>query len=470
MKSSLLATAFFTSTSNEIALVAGCAAILGIAILSLLVFSQAREIRRLREWAGRAPERAVELEQRVSQAAAVRVPQPAPTAQNVQGVRPVPRTEPIHSRPAVASAGGVTATRVAAPAALAAPAQPVASPAGAQALTAAGAVAPPLPGAVQPAPAPPPPTGQPATAAAAGAVAPPAPGAPATEPKPIPWQQPAPAQGSNGAPPVPVPAPGGNLPPMPPPATPAAAAPRAPNPPVPAAAPPAAPATPDAATPQRPPAPPAPTTPRRAPAPPDPRAALAGATAAAAGAQRHGNDGLSAEERLARREERPRRRIFLIAAGAVVIVALVVVLLVGGGSSPSKTASSPSHGTPGVTVTSTGGKHATSTKKKAAAAITPPAETAVTVLNGTETEGLARRIAGQLQQGGYTQAVASFNRPPGANEVTVVEYSSGQQANAEAVAHSLAVSHVQPMEQAVAVLAGSAKVVVIVGADKASTQ
>src|SRR5215213_10285509 len=39
---------------------AGLAAILGLAVLSLLYFAQAREVRRLREWAGRAPERDVE--------------------------------------------------------------------------------------------------------------------------------------------------------------------------------------------------------------------------------------------------------------------------------------------------------------------------------------------------------------------------------------------------------------------------
>ena len=44
-------------------------ALVGIALLSLLVFSQAREFKRLREWAGRAPERAADMEQRVSAAA-----------------------------------------------------------------------------------------------------------------------------------------------------------------------------------------------------------------------------------------------------------------------------------------------------------------------------------------------------------------------------------------------------------------
>ena len=38
----------------------GMAAFLGLAILALLYFSQARDVRRLRDWAGRAPERAVE--------------------------------------------------------------------------------------------------------------------------------------------------------------------------------------------------------------------------------------------------------------------------------------------------------------------------------------------------------------------------------------------------------------------------
>src|SRR3954452_15987530 len=44
---------------------AGYAAVLGLAVLSLLYFAQAREVKRLREWAGRAPERDADLQQRV---------------------------------------------------------------------------------------------------------------------------------------------------------------------------------------------------------------------------------------------------------------------------------------------------------------------------------------------------------------------------------------------------------------------
>ena len=38
----------------------GVAAFLGLSVLAVLVFVEAREVRRLREWAGRAPERAAE--------------------------------------------------------------------------------------------------------------------------------------------------------------------------------------------------------------------------------------------------------------------------------------------------------------------------------------------------------------------------------------------------------------------------
>src|SRR4051795_3191399 len=53
----------------------GIAAFFGLAVLSLLYFAQAREVKRLREWAGRAPERAREVEERaIAQAEAARRP------------------------------------------------------------------------------------------------------------------------------------------------------------------------------------------------------------------------------------------------------------------------------------------------------------------------------------------------------------------------------------------------------------
>jgi len=56
----------------------GIASFFGLALLSVLYFSQARELKRLREWAGRAPERARDLEQRVVAQATASVARRAP--------------------------------------------------------------------------------------------------------------------------------------------------------------------------------------------------------------------------------------------------------------------------------------------------------------------------------------------------------------------------------------------------------
>ena len=94
MTHSLLALSL-SNSFTKVGAVAAFAALVGIAILSLLFFSQAREVKRLREWAGRAPERAAELEQRVSATAAARVP-PRP---GMHQTRPIPPAAPIHARP-----------------------------------------------------------------------------------------------------------------------------------------------------------------------------------------------------------------------------------------------------------------------------------------------------------------------------------------------------------------------------------
>ena len=69
----------------------GIAAFFGLAVLSLLYFAQAREVKRLREWAGRAPERAAEIEASVVSHAeeARRTPAPAPAPPQPAAVPPV---------------------------------------------------------------------------------------------------------------------------------------------------------------------------------------------------------------------------------------------------------------------------------------------------------------------------------------------------------------------------------------------
>jgi hypothetical protein len=57
---------------QEIGAFAGLAAFLGLAVLALLAFAQGRDIRRLREWAGSAPERDTERKEATSAVAAQR--------------------------------------------------------------------------------------------------------------------------------------------------------------------------------------------------------------------------------------------------------------------------------------------------------------------------------------------------------------------------------------------------------------
>jgi len=57
---------------KEIGAFAGLAAFIGLGLLAMLAFSQARDIRRLREWAGSAPERDSERKEATSEVAAKR--------------------------------------------------------------------------------------------------------------------------------------------------------------------------------------------------------------------------------------------------------------------------------------------------------------------------------------------------------------------------------------------------------------
>lgn len=151
---------------------------------------------------------------------------------------------------------------------------------------------------------------------------------------------------------------------------------------------------------------------------------------------------------------------------AVAVLVVVVLSVTGSSGTSSATQSSTTAVNTGHTPTKSHTRH-TSTEASAPAA--SPAETSVAVLNGTQTTGLAHTISGNLRQSGYTQAIALNGQPPGENRITVVEYTHGHRADAEGVARTLSVTHVQPMESTAASLSGSATVVVIVGLDKAAT-
>src|SRR5688500_16670005 len=136
--------------------IAGLAAIVGLAILSLLYFAQSREVKRLREWAGRAPERDAELQQRVAEDAARRASggpvTPAPAAPRPAGAN-VPATAAAQAAakpatPAPAPANPATPGTAAAPA----PGQPPKPGATAPPAKPATPGAPPVPGPVPGAP------------------------------------------------------------------------------------------------------------------------------------------------------------------------------------------------------------------------------------------------------------------------------------------------------------------------------
>jgi hypothetical protein len=71
----------------------GLAAFLGLAILALLYFSQARDVRRLREWAGRAPERALEQTERATEVAPA-----TPAAQHSLPATPFSQADAVRKR------------------------------------------------------------------------------------------------------------------------------------------------------------------------------------------------------------------------------------------------------------------------------------------------------------------------------------------------------------------------------------
>jgi len=428
-----------SNSFTKVGAIAAFVALVGIAILSLLVFSQAREIKRLREWAGRAPERAAEMEQRVSADAAARMladrrsqgPSVGGSAPSMPQGRVVPRTTPLVSAP-VATAVGASAAAVT-PAASASPAATPAS--GSPGVPAASASSPGAeadqPSATASAGSPteqPSPAQAAAVASAGGVVA-----AESEQDKPVATPAPVTAAGQGAT----------------------RTAPRAPLPPSPAA--------PKPASPRSSSIPAAQASSSRVVSSRPRAAAVATGSAASAGAGAAAGGG-----RKDFRQERSPTRAIVLGAGVLIVVVLVLIFAVsalkGGGSSTPTTAQSSI----GAQTASSTSQSTTAHKTGRSAVAANPAETAVVVLNGTATTGLAHHLASDLQQSGYTQALASAAVPPGTHQSTVVEYSSGHRADARGVARTLNVTQLQPMESTIAGLASSATVVVLAGADQAA--
>src|SRR5215207_6140064 len=110
--------AYATISIEQIGSYAGFAAVLGLAVLSALYFSQARDVKRLREWAGRAPERDAEARSRVAAAtAAGQQRQPAAAQPAVPAAQPAAAAAGNSGNPDAAAKAPAAATAVAAGAA-----------------------------------------------------------------------------------------------------------------------------------------------------------------------------------------------------------------------------------------------------------------------------------------------------------------------------------------------------------------
>jgi len=409
---------------------AGFAAILGLAVLSLLYFSQARELRRLRDWAGRAPERALEADQR-AQVPAPRRPPGVP-------VRPVGAPRPA-TPPSTGAASPIP------------PARPAAS------AVASGL---PSPGAASPVSAPasspvsPPPAVAPATAAAAaprGTTAPAAPSAssngPAAPRASAPRADAAPAGSTvvrDAASPAAVPASA-----VPAGAVPAGAVPVVDRPVTRAAALRGG-GVSATALPARTPPPPRTT-------PPMPRREVPARRDGGAGSV-PGREAPPAPAASARR--RPRGRLAALVLGGLLAVAIGAVALtgiLGGGHSRA------SHPGP-ATAASPSGSGASG--RHQVASLTP-AHITVAVLNGTSVAGLASAVADQVASGGYRKGIVT-NAATQQHQATTVSYAPGRRPAAEGVAQAISVApeNIQALDPATRVLGRGATVVVTVGSDR----
>ncbi|WP_320668482.1 hypothetical protein, partial [Patulibacter defluvii] len=98
----------FASKFDEIGPYVGFASLVAVAAMAILVFTQGRELQRLREWAGTAPERLAELERQLAEQQAqprVQTLAPHPGAPAAPGV-PRPAGAPAAAGAAAAATAG----------------------------------------------------------------------------------------------------------------------------------------------------------------------------------------------------------------------------------------------------------------------------------------------------------------------------------------------------------------------------
>ena len=422
--SALISAVSAGSLIEQIGSYAGIGSVIGLGIMALLYFSQAREVRRLREWAGREPERAAELAQRVQAE-----PQRRVVAQPLAAVTPAAQ---VSATAALYASVGATPPGTVAPAGQLA--RPAATPS-AGLLPAPGAVPQPgIPGAVAP------PAGALGAAAARAAAAAKAPGAPAATPIVPPAAAAAPASGA--------PATGGGSVPTP---SPGLGGPATSTPP-----------------------------PLGAPAP--------GTTAAAQrssslSAYANGSTGQDTRESPAARPEPlsaddddddeggislGRIAVFVGGGLAAVLAAVVLMLVLTGGEdaqAPNDFGNTPAQDAE-PSPSGTGAQGASGAGASSGLTAAERRATKVAVLNGTTQTGLARDVGDKLEKARFTLGSIGTNADQQI-PTTIIAYTGGNGPAARAVAKLVGVpaSTVQPAD-ANASAAADGDVVVTVGLDQ----
>jgi hypothetical protein len=453
---------------QEIGAYAGMASVVGLAVLSALYFSQARDVKRLREWAGRAPERSEQgtpaLPGRVTPPTAAPPPVPGPgkTVTPIPG-RPAPATPAGQTAPAAAAAAGAKP-------ATAQQSKPteVPVPAGQSANAGAAAASGAKPGSGEaPAAAP---SGAGGSAPAAGeAHGAGQPGAPA-EQKPAAATAAAAAGGAPSA--AEAGAPAGKQPAGQQPA--ASAGPAAPSSPAsPGAGPssPASPASAGGAAPASPapgaPRPPAPQPPRPAVSTPPrrPAATPAGGRGSERFASRPGVTSRHSPQETAILPPRPKQGGRLGARYLAIVLAGLLVLGGAAAYGVSQLTGDDGGGNGGQSAADTGKNGSGERTHKPGGAV-KPASVTVAVLNGTTVPGLAATLSDEVGAAGFkVGTITNFSDQQLAE--SVVQYAPGHQAEARAVSRRLGIAQREPVNPSSQALAGDATVIVIAGADKA---
>jgi hypothetical protein len=147
-----------------------------------------------------------------------------------------------------------------------------------------------------------------------------------------------------------------------------------------------------------------------------------------------------------------------------VLAAVVAVILTSGSSGSPRSAANRAPSTSHHHAGSVHAAHAPAAPAPAAAQLH------VVVLNSTEINGLAHRLATTLQERGFRQAQALGGRPAGTYSTSVVEYAPGYTSQAESVARALGLEAgaVRSMESATQSLTPGASVVVVAAGNEAA--